>query len=411
MAKFKIVLDKRVPLKNEKYNLAVRMAHKKQVMFLNLEKLTQHQYDIVFVKNSMDEKSVEFRKKCNEYINKCERIFFDMDVFDRTLFRKHFYNTDEDEGSPDGYLIVNDLFKKYVASCGNKQTTNDHYLMVGRIIETFHPGATVEDITVDFLKKFEKYILNNGGNSPATVDSYMRNLRRIIRCYLFEQPIISKNYTYPFSRGKYIIGSYWPKKQVLTQEEIQKVLQFKNFDKRNLEYARDIWALLFYMNGMNIGDLLWMKKSEIDGKYINYLRRKTLTTRRNNVTPITIPITPEIKHYIEKVKAQNSDYLLGKVKEDYSDITYKNKIRKVRKSINERLSVISDQLELSVPLKLKTARDCYASFLRAKGVLKDDISSMLGHSNSIVTEHYLASIDLQRTFDINSVLPKLDQDN
>jgi tetratricopeptide (TPR) repeat protein len=32
------------------------------------------------------------------------------------------------------------------------------------------------------------------------------------------------------------------------------------------------------------------------------------------------------------------------------------------------------------------------------------LKEMLGHSNSIVTEHYLSSIDPERTFEINSVL-------
>ena len=53
MAKFKIILDKRVPLKDGKYNLAVRVSHKKDVMFLNIQKLTQQQYDIVFTKKEI----------------------------------------------------------------------------------------------------------------------------------------------------------------------------------------------------------------------------------------------------------------------------------------------------------------------------------------------------------------------
>ncbi|MCK5820689.1 MAG: recombinase family protein [Bacteroidales bacterium] len=55
-----------------------------------------------------------------------------------------------------------------------------------------------------------------------------------------------------------------------------------------------------------------------------------------------------------------------------------------------------------------------ASTLLRNNISKDKISSMLGHSNSMVTEHYLASIDLEKTFDINSVLPKIclpDKDN
>jgi len=60
-----------------------------------------------------------------------------------------------------------------------------------------------------------------------------------------------------------------------------------------------------------------------------------------------------------------------------------------------------------VPLKLRTSRDSYASTLLRNGISKDDISSMLGHSNSIVTEHYLSSIDIEKTDRINSVLPKI----
>jgi len=33
-----------------------------------------------------------------------------------------------------------------------------------------------------------------------------------------------------------------------------------------------------------------------------------------------------------------------------------------------------------------------------------DIGQMMGHSNSVVTEHYLASIDTERTIKINATL-------
>jgi hypothetical protein len=62
---------------------------------------------------------------------------------------------------------------------------------------------------------------------------------------------------------------------------------------------------------------------------------------------------------------------------------------------------IGVKLNLSVPLKLKTAWDCYATTLRRGGVSKDDIGEMLGHANSVVTEHYLASLDIEKTIEIN----------
>jgi len=59
------------------------------------------------------------------------------------------------------------------------------------------------------------------------------------------------------------------------------------------------------------------------------------------------------------------------------------------------------KLNLSVALKLKSARDCYATTLKRAGVSKDNIGEMLGHSNSVVTEHYLASLDIEKTDEIN----------
>lgn len=51
--------------------------------------------------------------------------------------------------------------------------------------------------------------------------------------------------------------------------------------------------------------------------------------------------------------------------------TYENKSHKVRSILNENLPEISNKLNLSVPLKLKTARDCYACALKRKKKIKN----------------------------------------
>ena len=61
----------------------------------------------------------------------------------------------------------------------------------------------------------------------------------------------------------------------------------------------------------------------------------------------------------------------------------------------------SYQIEPYYPLQLGKARDCFASTLMRNDQSRNDINQMMGHSNSVVTEHYLASIDTQRTFKIN----------
>ncbi len=112
-------------------------------------------------------------------------------------------------------------------------------------------------------------------------------------------------------------------------------------------------------------------------------------------------LTPKLKKLIEKVGVKDNPFILGLLKEGYSENTFENLSHKMRSKYNERLLEISEKLELSIPLKLKTARDCYASTLRRAKVPKDDIGDMMGHANSVVTEHYFDSLDLEETFEIN----------
>lgn len=69
------------------------------------------------------------------------------------------------------------------------------------------------------------------------------------------------------------------------------------------------------------------------------------------------------------------------MQEGYTDRFFENKNHKIKQLISRDLAKIRTKLNLSTPLQLGKARDC------------DDIGQIMGHSNSVVTEHYLASID------------------
>jgi len=46
---------------------------------------------------------------------------------------------------------------------------------------------------------------------------------------------------------------------VLSEDEIQKVIDLEEFESPKEEYARNIWLTLFYSNGINPTDLLRMR--------------------------------------------------------------------------------------------------------------------------------------------------------
>lgn len=208
--------------------------------------------------------------------------------------------------------------------------------------------------------------------------------------------ILPKEYQYPYGGGGYTIGSYFPPKVVMSNEDILKVVELNEFDSPEQKYSRDIWLFLYRCNGINFIDLLNMKWENIVGDYFIFTRWKTRNTRKNNIKPIKSPITNGMKELLISVGDKSSPYILGELKEGSKETTIINKCEKLKSRINKHLKVIGKKLNLSVELLTETARDCYATTLYRNGVSKENIGEMLGHSNTIVTEHYLSGLILKR---------------
>ena len=136
-----------------------------------------------------------------------------------------------------------------------------------------------------------------------------------------------------------------------------------------------------------------------------FFRKKTENTRKSFKKEIIVPIDIKIEKLINKIGVRDSDFILGKLKNGYSETTFSNLNGKMRKLLNGELNTISNKLNLSVLLQLKTARDTYATVLkRSNEISVDNISKMLGHSNAIVTKNYLGSMDIEFQREVNKHL-------
>lgn len=97
MATFNIVLDKRSKLKEGKYNLAIRMVNGNDVMYINIQKMTETNYNRLFNGKAKDEEDQKFLDTCNGYIAKCNKIFSELKPFNKEIFRKRYWETDKDK--------------------------------------------------------------------------------------------------------------------------------------------------------------------------------------------------------------------------------------------------------------------------------------------------------------------------
>ncbi len=195
-------------------------------------------------------------------------------------------------------------FSKYIDS--KSKGTAKVYAHTLQKIEGFAPdNAVLEDVNLDFLRRFECY-LRDDGISVNGINLHMRNLRSVINDAMTND-VVDSRYKYPFRAYK--IKSQPTKHRDLTVEDIRIIRDFEDPDKR--KYL-DFFMLSFYMAGINIGDLCLLKKSDVYNGRIEYRRQKV-----NNGDILSIKIEPEMQTIIDRY-AGSGEYLLS-VLDTYSD--------------------------------------------------------------------------------------------
>lgn len=176
---------------------------------------------------------------------------------------------------------------KYVESMRSAQTK----------VEDYDHGVLLSEVTVRWLRAFESYCLSEG-MSLNGLAVYLRNIRTVIN-YAIDMELMSID-QYPFRRFK--IRTQPTQHRALTAEELKAVLTYQPTGERDAR-AKDIFILSLCLCGMNVRDLVLMKKSDIRGGRIETLRQKT-------DVPISLAIPPEALEIIERHKG-SGEYLLN----------------------------------------------------------------------------------------------------
>jgi integrase len=354
----------------------------------------------------LDDKSKEYRLRCDEFLEKAEKVFERVIPFDRQQFREEFFKEEVVEPvtkitpTEMTYFEMAEYFrenKRLKPASKNRMKTARNQL------EKFKPGLTYKDITVNFLHDFEYEVTKRGG-SPATISGYMTDIRTVINYHRNITKFIPQDYEYPFGAGGYGIRTYFPSKVVLRAEEMQAIAELNEFETKEQEWARDIWLFLYRCNGINFVDLLAMRWDHIKGGSFRFYRTKTKTTRRSNIKPIVAPITDKLQEVLDKIGVKDSPFIIGKMKDGYSDTTLSNKSHKLCGEINKELKYVTQKLDLSLNLVLDIARDSYATTLNRNGRSINHIAEHLGHATTVVTQHYVGQLTVEQSKEINSCL-------
>jgi len=247
-----------------------------------------------------------------------------------------------------------------------------------------------EDITVSWLKRYEKYLFEDG-KSYTTIGMYIRGLRTV-----FNEAIksgIIRASLYPFGKEKYDIPFGEGRKLALTLQQIKEVISFSD-GLEATEHYRDLWFFSYLCNGINIIDLLKLKFENIENGELSFYRTKTINTSKKK-TKIQVIITPEMKQILTKwgnTDRRSNNYIFPFLKGNETPEDLKRITADVTKRINHKMAYISKELNLP-HISTYTARHSFATVLKRSGANIAYISESLGHNDLKTTENYLASFE------------------
>lgn len=154
--------------------------------------------------------------------------------------------------------------------------------------------------------------------------------------------------------------------------------------QHQLEFARDIFIFCFCARGLTFVDLAHMRKSDVTGNLLVYVRRKTKQR-------IEVQVEPMMQAVIDRYPS-GTDYLLpiltktGNMEAVYQQ--YRYALGRYNASL-ETLGMMLGGLKLTSYV----SRHSWASAARQQNVPLSVISQSMGHDSEKTTEIYLKSLE------------------
>jgi integrase len=289
--------------------------------------------------------------------------------------------------------LLNTAFQAKIESLfeENRIGTYSYYKDSLKAIENF-AGKNIlfDSITVIWLKKFEKHLLDSGRNY-TTIGMRCRAIRAIMNEAL--QVGLIKEKQYPFGHGKYEIPTGQGRKMALSLQQIKMLINHTD-GFEGTEHYRDLWFFSYLCNGINFADLITLKYSNIRNDEICFMRAKTVRTSKVK-KEICAVITPEMQAIIDKwgnPDKQPDNYVFGFLQGGETVVQIKAKTRDTISRCNKYLRKIGKAIGIE-GISTYTARHSFATVLKRSGTNIAYISESLGHSDLKTTENYLASFE------------------
>ncbi len=234
------------------------------------------------------------------------------------------------------------------------------------------------DITVSFLKGFEGYLRHDLSLRINTSRIYLNNIRAVFY-HAVDAEIVRADIS-PFRKFK--ISQEKTRPRPLEVKDLKKLLSLRGMITRQQLRALDLFFLSFYLCGMNLKDLLYLRPSSLIGGRIHYNRFKTGRA-------YSVKLLPEARKIIDRYRGDKYLLNLMDTKEKISPGRMSEAAHDILSQENKLLKTIVKKHQLPFRLSTYSARYSWATIASKIGIDRDIIRHALGHGLNTMTDIYI----------------------
>lgn len=271
-------------------------------------------------------------------------------------------------------------------SSNRKEVTKRSYRDVVRNVNEFSPSVALEDMDIQWIKKYERWMYDRG-MSDSTVWGRMK----VIRAF-FNEAIkrdLLKPWQTPFRI--YEIPELRYRTDVLRFSEMEDLLNYR-FEDRKLSKARDFFLLSCY-TGLRYGDMIRLTSGHIRqvGEE-TWLTMQTMKTGKLVQIPLTIIFYGRAMEILKKYKRVED--LVGMFKCNTT----------INRAIHDMFSIC--KIGGSQRITVHTARRSCITGLADFGVNVYVIQKVVGHARITTTQKYIQLSTATIEADLRKAFPK-----
>ena len=239
---------------------------------------------------------------------------------------------------------------------------------------------TFDDLNEDIINQYEAWMKNKGLKRNSS-SCYLRTFKTLyLKAVDMELTEDRDIFRHVFT------GFATTTKRAISIDAIKAIRKLNLENNPALAFARDMFMLSLYLQGMAFVDIAYLKKSDIRNGQLQYSRKKSGQT-------LTISWEKPMQEIVDAYSHLTKDtpYLLPIITKQ--DGMERKQYEKAEHNVNRNLKKIGEMAGLHIPLTTYVARHSWASIMRDMGNDITVVGKGLGHSDIKTTQIYLSTID------------------